>query len=460
MIDLSRDVKEISMQTAQRFGSYFLLRKIAAGGMAELYKAKKSGEKGFEKLLAIKMILPHLSANEEFLSMFIDEAKVAARLDHQNVVQIYDLGKIEDSYCIVMEYVRGKDLKAVLARGQRLGQPLGIERSCLVMSSVLAGLSYAHRKKDGGEDLGIVHRDISPPNVLISYEGEVKIVDFGIAKAATSSDTGVGILKGKVAYMSPEQAAGQPIDMRSDIFSAGAVFYEMLTGRKLFSGDTELNTLEKVKAAKVEPMPFRLNADIPSELEAIVLKALAREPKERFQSASEMEEALQAFMSGAGILAGSLPLSQYMRRLFRDEIDDELMEDEEWDRTVVSKTPPPALREAQGTWTSPNVTVMFVLIAVAASLLAWYLLRPAPTRYQIEVKQPIPAQTAAVPEAPKTQVEQDEKAATAAEMNPEQKPNTGSPGRKAGKKVIKIETDKTTSIISYGSHRPVKETAR
>ena len=328
------------MQGIQRFGNYFLFKKIATGGMAELFKAKKSGAEGFEKLLAIKLILPHLSGNEEFISMFIDEAKVAALLNHQNIVQIYDLGRIESSYCIVMEYVRGKDLRTVLHRGMKTKSPLPVEHACLITAQALAGLSYAHRKKDKGKDLGIVHRDISPQNVLVSYEGEVKIVDFGIAKAATQSrDTRVGVLKGKIAYMSPEQAHGRPLDMRSDVFSTGVVFYEMLTGKKLFQGDTDLNTLEKVREAKVEPLPTELNGAVPKELEEILLKSLAKGPEQRFQTASEMEEALLAFMRKAGYSSSASSLSQYMCGLFRQEIEDEAREEEGWDETIVSTQP-------------------------------------------------------------------------------------------------------------------------
>lgn len=322
------------MPNVQRFGNYILLKKIATGGMAELYKAKKSGEQGFEKLLAIKLILPNLSTNEDFITMFIDEAKVAALLNHQNIVQIYDLGKIEDSYCIVMEYVRGKDLKSVISHGLKSRKRLGVEHACHITSSVLAGLSYAHRKKEKGQDLKIVHRDISPQNVLISYEGEVKIVDFGIAKAATQSrETKVGLLKGKISYMSPEQARGKPLDMRSDIFSTGIVLYEMLTGKKLFQGDTDLNSLEKVREAKVEPLPTALNKSVPKELEDITLRALALEPADRYQTASEMDEALQSFMRKSGYSTGNY-LSLYMSELFRDDIEEELREEEEWDHTL------------------------------------------------------------------------------------------------------------------------------
>ena len=324
------------MPNVQRFGNYFLLKKIATGGMAELYKAKKSGEQGFEKLLAIKLILPHHATNEDFITMFIDEAKVAALLNHQNIVQIYDLGKIEDSYCIVMEYVRGKDLKSVISRGLKTLKRLSIEHACYITSALLGGLSYAHRKKDRGQDLKIVHRDVSPQNVLISYEGEVKIVDFGIAKAATQSrETKVGLLKGKISYMSPEQARGKPLDMRSDIFSSGIVLYEMLTGKKLFQGDTDLNSLEKVREAKVEPLPTELNKSVPKELEAILLKSLALEPTDRYQTASEMDEALQSFMRMSGYSGGNY-LSQYMSELFRDDIEEELREEEAWDHTLVS----------------------------------------------------------------------------------------------------------------------------
>lgn len=327
------------MQGLKRFGNYFLIKKIAAGGMAELYKAKKSGEKGFEKLLAIKMILPHLAASDEFISMFIDEAKVAALLDHQNIVQIYDLGKIEDSYCIVMEYVRGKDLRTVLSRGRKYGRPLSVEHACLIAAGTLAGLSYAHRKKDRGRELGIVHRDMSPQNILVSYEGGVKIVDFGIAKAATQSrDTQAGVLKGKLSYMSSEQALGKPLDMRSDVFSTGVVLYEALTGRRLFQGDTDIGTLELVRSAKVEPIPTSLDPSLPKALEEIVLKSLAREPGERYQSASEMEAALLGFMRDAGYSTSGYSLSEYMYGLFREDMEEEVREERDMDETQVSGT--------------------------------------------------------------------------------------------------------------------------
>jgi len=317
------------MPEFQRFGSYVLLRKIAAGGMAELYKAKKSGEKGFEKLFAVKTILPHMAMNEEFIAMLVDEAKVAALLEHQNIVHIYDLGKIEDSYCIVMEYVRGRDLRKTLARAAKSRQPLSAEHACQITASALSGLAYAHNKTLKGKTLGIVHRDISPQNIIISYDGDVKLLDFGIAKASTkSSETKAGVLKGKLSYMSPEQARGKPIDHRSDIFSTGVVFYEMLTGKKLFSGDSDLNTLRKVCAAKVEPLSTGSDAPVHPELEAIVMKSLAKDPAQRYQSASEMDDALRGFMREAGYKADQSSLGGYMRQLFGEEAEAELHEDE------------------------------------------------------------------------------------------------------------------------------------
>ncbi|MGH9856754.1 MAG: protein kinase domain-containing protein, partial [Acidobacteriota bacterium] len=239
------------------FGQYLLLDKIATGGMAELFLAKRKGVEGFEKILAIKRILPHMSDNEEFVTMFIDEAKLAAQLTHHNICQIFDLGKIENAYYIAMEYVNGKDLRAILRSSRAKTKPMPIDLAVLVISKIASALDYAHRKRgSNGQPLNLVHRDVSPQNILISYEGEVKLVDFGIAKAATKAHvTQHGALKGKLLYMSPEQAWGKTVDKRSDIFSLGIVLYELLTGRPLFfdENDTEVTILEKVREAKITP---------------------------------------------------------------------------------------------------------------------------------------------------------------------------------------------------------------
>ncbi len=307
----------------ERFGKYLLLDKIGSGGMAELFLAKQSGMKGFEKMLAIKRILPHLTQDGDFIRMFIDEAKLAALLTHQNIVQIFDLGHVENLYYIAMEYVMGKDLRAVLQRVRGSGGPLSVSQSLLIVSQVSAGLDYAHRKKDlEGHDLNLVHRDISPQNILISYEGEVKLVDFGIAKAASqASETRTGILKGKLAYMAPEQAWGRPVDRRTDIFALGVVLYECLTGRKLFRGDSEFDTLERVREARVEPLPTALNAEVSPELEQILLKALARDPGHRYQSAAEFQTTIERHISNKGYDFSAVRLAQQMQVLFQDDMD-------------------------------------------------------------------------------------------------------------------------------------------
>ncbi|MBI3609895.1 MAG: protein kinase [Nitrospirae bacterium] len=310
------------MNQPAHFGKYLLIDKVGTGGMAELFMAKQTGLKGFEKVMAIKRILPHLTEDAEFVSMFINEAKLAALLSHQNIVQIFDLGHIENAYFIAMEYVMGKDLRTILQRAKAANQPMSVSHASSIVSKVCAGLDYAHRKKDlTGRDLNIVHRDISPQNILVSYEGEVKLVDFGIAKAAgQSSETRTGILKGKLSYMAPEQARGKPVDRRTDIFAIGIVLYEILTGHKLFKGDNDFNTLEKVREAKVEPPPTTLNREVSPELEAIILKALAREPEDRFQSAAELQSALEDHMSRMGYDFSTVRLAQYLQGLFQQDI--------------------------------------------------------------------------------------------------------------------------------------------
>jgi serine/threonine-protein kinase len=304
-----------------QFGRYLLLKKIATGGMAELFLGKQVGIEGFEKPVVIKQILPHLSENEEFITMFLDEARVAARLNHPRVVQIYDLGKEGPSYFIAMEYVRGQDLRKIIKRAQSLreGVPLGVSLHILV--GVLEGLDHAHRQTDpAGRPIHLVHRDVSPQNILVSYEGDVKLVDFGIAKASTQIyQTRAGILKGKYAYMSPEQAQGLAVDRRSDVFAVGILLYELTTGRRLFRQANEIETLKKVIECSVAP-PSSVEPDYPRDLEEIALRALERDPGRRFQDAREMQVSLESFLRRHGILTSSARLAEYMHRLFAQEI--------------------------------------------------------------------------------------------------------------------------------------------
>jgi TonB family protein len=300
-----------------RFGQYELLERIASGGMAELFRARRSGVEGFQKIVAIKKILPHIADNDEFITMFADEAKVAAQLNHPNIVHIYDLGKIEaGGYFIAMEYVEGMDLRAILRSGSEVGLPMPVPLAVYVASKVASALDYAHRRRDArGEELRIVHRDVSPQNILISHEGEIKLCDFGIAKADRKvSQTESGSLKGKLQYMSPEQAWGKPIDHRSDLFSLGTVLHEMLTGQRLFRGDSDLTVLELVRKADVRP-PSAVNADVSAPLDAIVAKALAREPEDRYGTGSEMLRDLESILYAYTPAPGSADLAIYVNHL-------------------------------------------------------------------------------------------------------------------------------------------------
>ncbi|MCA1611310.1 MAG: TonB family protein [Acidobacteria bacterium] len=311
----------VSSSGPDQFGRYELLEKIASGGMAELSKARRSGVEGFQKIVAIKKILPHLADNDEFITMFADEAKLAAQLNHPNIVHIFDLGKIEaGGYFIAMEFVDGRDLRSLLQSARDFGTPLPVPLAVYIASKIAAALDYAHRRRDGeGRELNVVHRDVSPPNILISYEGDIKLCDFGIAKAASkASQTQSGALKGKVQYMSPEQAWGRPIDRRSDIFSLGCVLFEMLAEQKLFRGDTDLSVLEKVRAAQVVA-PSTLNPEVPKALDAIVLKALAREPEERYGIASDMLRDLEGVLYSYTPAPGSADLAIYLHRLQAEE---------------------------------------------------------------------------------------------------------------------------------------------
>ncbi len=300
-----------------QFGQYVLMEHIATGGMAEVYKARMMGMEGFQKTVAIKRILPHLTDNNEFVSMFVDEAKLAAQLNHNNIIHIYDLGKIERSYYIAMEYIEGHDLRSILqkCRERQVTAPVPL---ALYLGTLLASaLEYAHRKRDfENEDLGLVHRDVSPQNVLISGEGDIKLCDFGIAKAASkASHTRAGALKGKLQYMSPEQAWGKDIDHRSDIFSLGLVLYEMLTGDKVFAGDSELSVLEQVRNPQVAP-PSERNPDVSEDIDAILMKALEPDRDKRYQTAQEMQKDLESALRRRDASVGRADVARFLGELY------------------------------------------------------------------------------------------------------------------------------------------------
>lgn len=292
--------------------------------MAEVFRAKSFGVEGFERFVAVKRILASMAEDQDFIRMFIDEARIASHLTHQNIVQIYEFGKHEGLYFISMEYVGGRDLRAILDRQKKLRRPMDPAMACFVITKVAEALDYAHRKRDPtGKELKIIHRDVSPQNVILSFEGEIKLCDFGIAKAVTQSTrTQVGVLKGKFAYMSPEQVRGRPIDRRSDIFALGGVFYEMLTGERLFLGETDYATLEAVRSARVQP-PRTFVPDLPARLEEIVLRMLTREPDQRYQWATEVLEDLYRYLVGAGKVYHPHHLRQFMQEAYAEDIEEE-----------------------------------------------------------------------------------------------------------------------------------------
>src|SRR5262245_55331804 len=313
------------------FGKYYLLERINVGGMAEVFKAKTFGVEGFERLLAVKRILPNIAEDEEFITMFIDEAKIAVQLQHANIAQIFDLGKIADSVFLALEYVHGRDLRSIFDRMRNKAEALPIAMACYVTMQVCEGLDYAHNKRDAqGRELNLVHRDISPQNVLIGYEGECKLIDFGIAKAAgKASKTQAGILKGKFGYMSPEQVRGLPIDKRSDIFAVGIVLYELLTGERLFIGESDFSTLEKVRNVEIVP-PSSYNKKIPAELERVVLKSLARDPDDRYANAIDLHDDLQSFLYSVGEFFSRKDLAAWMKKTFAMEIEEDNAKIEEF----------------------------------------------------------------------------------------------------------------------------------
>jgi serine/threonine protein kinase len=312
------------LELPARFGKYFLLEKLASGGMAEIYLAKAFGAAGFERLLVIKKILPSMAEDKDFIKMFIDEARIASTLTHSNIVQINELGKVANDYFIAMEHVPGKDLASVCNTLAKQKHTMFVPMAALIISKICEGLDYAHRKKNAsGQNLSIIHRDVSPGNVLIGYTGDIKLIDFGIAKAANrNSSTVAGTLKGKFGYMSPEQARGLDLDQRSDVFSVGILLYEMLTSRRLFAGGSDLNTLEKVRNAEIIP-PTTFNDTIPKDLEKIVLKALARMPEDRYEYASDLQEDLVRFLIHDGNLMTTKSLANFIQDMFADVIAEE-----------------------------------------------------------------------------------------------------------------------------------------
>ncbi|MFT5587763.1 MAG: serine/threonine protein kinase [Cognaticolwellia sp.] len=305
-------------QAPEVFGKYHLLEKIATGGMAEVFRARSYGMAGFEKILVIKRILDHLGKDEEFVTLFIDEARIAVRLIHVNIVQVFELGEVEGAYYMAMEYVHGLDLARLVNRANKVG-PVPVPIACFVIIEALKALQFAHERVYGeevpdkeGDPMNIVHCDISPQNILISFSGEVKITDFGISRASFQAEEQHDVIRGKYAYMSPEQVEGKVLDGRSDLFSLGIVFYELLTGRRLFKARSRDETLGRVKRAEV-PSARGFRPELSEDLEDLLLRSLARRPEHRFRDAGEMLDALSALVVREGHRANNNDLASYMK---------------------------------------------------------------------------------------------------------------------------------------------------
>ncbi len=298
---------------------YTILEKLDAGGMAEVWKAKATSLRGFEKLVAIKRVLPNLAKNKKFISMFLDEARLSLYLNHANVVQTFDIGVSDASYFIVMEYVDGSNFKSILEAFGARGFRVPPEQAAFIGVEICKGLSHAHLRRDPSDrPLNIVHRDVSPPNVLISKEGEVKLVDFGLAKAASQLTlTDPGVVKGKFSYLSPEAAFGQEVDFRADIFATGILLWETLAGRRLFDGRTDLETVELVRKAEI-PSLREINPDVPPQLEGVIRKALSREPKHRHESSLELAHDLSRFLFDNRLMVTSYDIALLVKRVLAE----------------------------------------------------------------------------------------------------------------------------------------------
>jgi len=307
---------------AQQQQRYKVLEKIASGGMAEVFRAESAGLEGFKKTVAIKRVLPHLSQKKQFMGMFLDEARLSAHLSHSNCVQVFDIGVGDNTYFIVMEFVDGSDLKGVIEHRKKTRQPFPVEEACLICVRICEGLAYAHELTDGnGESLHIVHRDMSPPNVLITRFGEVKIVDFGLAKANSQLErSDPGVIKGKFSYLSPEAAQGLPIDARTDIFAVGIILWELLAGRRLFLGDTDLETVRMVQSARI-PSIKQFSPSVGPQLEKVIAKALAGDPSQRYQTARELGHALNEVLFHLGRSVSSFDIAQLVAPIWRERAE-------------------------------------------------------------------------------------------------------------------------------------------
>ncbi len=336
-----------------QLGNYQLLKKLATGGMAEVWLAKQVGIEGFNRHVVVKRILPHLAEDPEFVQMFLNEAKIAAKFSHPNIVQIFDFGEKDHTYFIAMEFIHGEDLGRLMRKAWSTSQWIARPLAIRIVASACEGLYYAHTRKDEeGRPLRVVHRDISPQNILISFDGTVKLVDFGIAKAADQvSMTKSGAIKGKFAYMAPEQAAGKPLDARTDLFAIGLVLYELLTGVRPLKRDSELATLQAALECKIEAPS--VVAEVPPELDDVVMRALAKAPDDRYKDTRQFQMSLEEFLIGQRMVATSVQISELMETLFVERLSEESKLGAPNPSSQESMSASPAVPEPPG-WEAPK----------------------------------------------------------------------------------------------------------
>ncbi|HEY5951851.1 MAG TPA: TonB family protein, partial [Kofleriaceae bacterium] len=301
----------------EQLGRYTVLQHIATGGMADVLLARTDGIEGYERHVVLKRIRAEHAKDKRFITMFVDEARVAAGLHHQNIVQVYDIGESNGEYFFAMEYIHGEDLRKLLSAVSKSRKHMPLDYVCSIVSAAASGLHYAHERRDNSKRaLNIVHRDVSPSNILIGYDGAVKVVDFGIAKAAMRTvETRSGSLKGKVSYMSPEQCKGEDIDRRSDVYALGVLLYELTTTTRLFKGDNDYLVMDAIVNGKV-PLPRVRRPDLPNELSSIIMRALAVDANRRYQTAEDLRMALEHFAVKNNLTASTAALASYMRKMF------------------------------------------------------------------------------------------------------------------------------------------------
>ena len=302
-----------------RLGRYTVLRHLASGGMADVLLGKTEGIEGFERHVVLKRIRPEHARDQHFIKMFLDEARVAASLHHQNIIQVHDIGEADGEYFFAMEYVHGEDLRAILKAQAKQRTHVPLPFVIAIIAAAAAGLHHAHERRGSDKrPLHIVHRDVSPSNILVGYDGSIKLFDFGIAKAGTGDDTLAGHVKGKIAYMSPEQVTNGVVDRRSDVYALGVVLYELATTTRLFRGDSDHAVMEQIVHSRV-PLPRVRRPDLTNELSTIIMTALSSDPDRRYQSADELRAALDQYAEQTGTSVQPAQLAGYMRKLFGDK---------------------------------------------------------------------------------------------------------------------------------------------